>query len=93
MQTLHTITTQAVHDAFSLRGLEDGGGGLIRTSDPSLYMSEERLRLARLVLRLLPTGATISTAGKLAEVLAPSVAQAMKPTAADKAESPVMFFS
>jgi hypothetical protein len=73
MSDIRTITTQAVHDALALRGLEDGGGGFIRTASPVEYMGAERLRLARELLRHLPAGASLAGAHKLVEQLLPVV--------------------
>lgn len=89
MDDLRIATIRAIHDALALRGLEEGGGGLLRTAEPALYMSEDRLRLAREVLRLLPTGASILNAERLADELAPAVARAAKPMPAEPA--PPMF--
>lgn len=75
MSDLHTITTQAVHDALALRGLEDGGGGFIRTASPVEYMGAERLRLARDVLHHLPAGASVAGSRKLVEKMLPVVSR------------------
>jgi hypothetical protein len=73
MNDIRTVTTQAVHDALALRGLEDGGGGFIRTSAPAEYMAGDRLRLAREVLRHLPAGASFAGSRKLVEEMLPVV--------------------
>lgn len=92
MPTLHAITTQAVHDAFSLRGLEDGGGGLIRTASPEQYMAVERLQLAREVLRNLPAGASISRLDALVEKMLPVVQKWVLPEgAAAEQEQPKLY--
>jgi hypothetical protein len=67
MHQIRQLTIRAIHDALSLRGLEDGGGGFIRTSVPADYMTPERLRLAREVAKHLPDGATVLDADRLAE--------------------------
>jgi len=67
MTTVRELTIRAIHDALSLRGLEDGGGGFIRTTEPVCYMDAERMRLAREVAKHLPAGATVLDADRLAE--------------------------
>lgn len=94
MPNLRTVTSQAVHDALALRGLEDGGGGFIRTASPSEYMGEERLRLAREVLRHLPAGASTAGIKQLVERVLPVVSRLLRPgTAAPEAEQPLQFRS
>jgi hypothetical protein len=92
MPDILTITTQAVHDALALRGLEHGGGGIVRTAAPEHYMAGERLRLAREVLRHLPAGATSSATciKELAKKLLPVVSSVVKPA---DAEGPLTFYS
>ena len=70
MHQIRQLTIRAIHDALSLRGLEDGGGGFIRTSAPADYMTPERLRLAREVAKHLPAGATVLDADRLADRIA-----------------------
>lgn len=74
MHHIRQLTIRAIHDALSLRGLEDGGGCFIRTSAPADYMDAERLRLARAVAKHLPPGATVLDADRLAERIATVVA-------------------
>jgi hypothetical protein len=94
MPDVRTVTTQAVHDALALRGLEDGGGGFIRTASPTEYMGEERLRLAREVLRHLPAGASVAGIKQLVERVLPVVSGLLRPgTAAPQEEQPVQFRS
>jgi len=92
MPDLRTVTSQAVHDALALRGLEDGGGGFIRTSNPGEYMGGERLRLAREVLRHLPAGALVTGIEQLVERVLPVVSRLLRPgTAAPEAGQPLQF--
>lgn len=96
MTDLQTITTRAVHDALAIRGLEDGGGGFIRTTEPVDYMNADRLRLAREVLRHLPTGASTSNADQIAAKLMPLVSKMIQSTGTDHAEPApgrIMFLS
>ena len=67
MHQIRQLTIRAIYDALALRGLEDGGGGFIRTTEPVCYMDAERLRLARAVAKHLPAGATVLDADRLAE--------------------------
>jgi hypothetical protein len=92
MPDIRTITTQAVHDALALRGLEHGGDGIMRTAAPEHYMAGERLRLAREVLRHLPAGTTASATSikELVQKLLPVVSSAMKP---GDGEGPLTFYS
>ena len=78
MTTIRDLTIRAIHDALSLRGLEDGGGGFIRTTEPVCYMDAERLRLAREVAKHLPAGATVLDADRLADRIE-TVVRAMRP--------------
>jgi hypothetical protein len=80
MTDLRTITTQAIQDALAIRGLEDGGGGVIRSATPETYMDQPRLRLAREVLRYLPAGTTITGIASLVDKLSPVVSRAMQAT-------------
>ncbi len=75
MPDIRTVTTQAVHDALALRGLEDGGGGFIRTAAPAEYMAAARLRLAREVCRHLPAGASVANVNTLVEQMLPLVSK------------------
>ena len=84
---LRIATIRAIHDALSLRGLDDGGG-FLRTASPELYMDEGRLRLAREVLRLIPMGAV--NVESLADKIEPVVARTAKP---QPEPGPTMFFS
>jgi hypothetical protein len=79
MTEIRSITLRAIYDALAMRGLEDGGGGFIRTSAPDQYMDPERLRLAREVIEHLPRTATISGADSLVEQLVPVVLRTMRP--------------
>ena len=79
MTELRIATIRAIHDAMALRGLEDGGGGVIRTSDPQIYMSESRLRLAREAARHLPTGATVLDADRIADHIEPMIRAMLTP--------------
>lgn len=81
MTEIRSITLRAIYDALALRGLEDGGGGFIRTSATDQYMSPERLRLAREVIGHLPKTATMSGADSLVEQLVPVVLRTMQPGA------------
>jgi len=81
MNDIRTATIRAIHDALSLRGLEHGGGGFIRTSTPDTYMDVERLRLAREVLRHLPAGVSLTNAEQFAEQLSPIVLRTARPDA------------
>lgn len=74
LDTLSRQSVQAVLDAMALRGLEDGGGGFLTTSDPRTYMSADRLQLAKTALRMLPAGATLADAHRLAKEIAPRLA-------------------
>jgi hypothetical protein len=95
MTDLRTITTRAIHDAFALRGLEDGGGGFVRTSSPETYMDEGRLRLAREMLRHLPPGASLTGIGTLIDKLLPLVGSTLKQSVGDAPTEPdrIMFLS
>ena len=94
MTDLRTVTSHAVHDAFALRGLEDGGGGLIRAASPTEYMGEERLRLAREVLRHLPAGASVAGIKQLVKRVLPVVSGLLRPgSAAPQEEQPLQFRS
>jgi hypothetical protein len=64
---------QAVIDALALRGPDEHGGGFMVTSDPAEYLTGQRLRLAREALRLLPAGATMDDADRIAEKIAPRI--------------------
>jgi len=79
MNDLRITTIRAIHDALAIRGLVPGDGGVIRTASPELYMSEERLRLAREVLRHIPAGATATGLDELASKIEPVVARFAKP--------------
>ena len=81
MMQIRSITLQAIHDALALRGLEDGGGGFIRTTAGGEYMDPERLRLAREVIDHLPRTATVSGADSLVEQLVHVVLRTMQPRA------------
>jgi hypothetical protein len=94
MTDLRTVTTQAIHDALALRGLEDGGGGFLRTAAAAEYMAGDRLRLAREVLRHLPPGASLASIGKLVEQLLPVVSSLGQTATGDpKAGEPLQFHS
>jgi len=71
--TSFQTSRQAVIDALALRGPDEHGGGFITTADPVEYLSADRLRLAREALRLLPAGATIGDADRIAEMIAPRI--------------------
>lgn len=92
MFDIHTITTQAIHDALALRGLEHGGGGMIRTAAPEQYMAGDRLRLAREVLRHLPAGTRISAVPQLVPKMMPIVSRVMSPKPDDD-RGTLTFFS
>jgi len=77
MVDIHLITSQAIHDALALRGLE-GGSGFLRSAQPADYMSRERLRLAQEVLHHLPAGTRLTGIEQLVEQLLPIVASAMR---------------
>lgn len=79
MNDLRITTIRAIHDALALRGPEHGGGGIVRTALPEVYMSEDRLRLAREVLRHIPAGATATNVDELAAKVEPVVARLAKP--------------
>lgn len=93
MTDLRTITTRAIHDAFAIRGLEHGGGGLIRTASPETYMNEGRLRLAREVLRHLPPGTATTGVDRLVDKLAPLIAKVLNPSPGQAEAERIMFLS
>lgn len=94
MSDIRTVTSQAVHDALALRGLEDGGGGYIRTSTPVAYMGAERLRLAREVVRQLPAGALVTSIEQLVEKMLPVVSRLCQSgPGGGEAEQPLQFRS
>jgi hypothetical protein len=70
--TTHEIALQAIYDALALRGPDENGGYLM-TSEPTMHMSAERLRLARAVLKNLPPNTTHETASEVAVKLSPFV--------------------
>jgi len=94
MSDIRTVTSQAVHDALALRGLEDGGGGYIRTAAPVEYMGAARLRLAREVVRQLPAGASATSMEKLVEKMLPVVSRLCQSgPSGGEAEQPLQFRS
>ena len=93
MPDIRAITSQAVHDALALRGLEDGGGGFIRTASPSDYMGADRLRLARQLVPHLPPGASVTFIEKLVQQLLPVVAASLKPVEDAAAQAPLRLHS
>ena len=72
MQTIHAITVQAVRDAMTLQGPTEAGG-FITTSVPQDYMSPDRLRLAREVVKHLPPGAGLHDANRIATDIEPII--------------------
>lgn len=70
--TTHEIALQAIYDALALAG-PDAMGGYMRTSEPDMHMTAERLRLARAVLKNLPPNTTHETASEAAVKLCPFV--------------------
>lgn len=82
VEDIRTITSRALHDALAIRGLESGQGGFIRTTSPELYMSAERLRLARVAIEHLPANVSTVWSAKLIDQLVPIVSRAMQSTEA-----------
>jgi hypothetical protein len=80
MTDVHAITTQAIHDALSLRGPEVGGGGFIRTAAPAAYMSDQRLRLARVAAKHLPAGASTLDVERLTDTIEPFIRAILAPS-------------
>ena len=70
--TVHEIALQGIYDALALRGPDENGGYLM-TTEPTMHMSAERLRLARAILKNLPPNTTHETASAVAIKLAPFV--------------------
>jgi hypothetical protein len=73
MTEIRTVTLRAIYDALAMRGLEDGGGGFIRTSAPDHYMDAQRLRLARAAIKHLPDGAGFHDADRIATMIEPVI--------------------
>ena len=82
VEDIRTITSRALHDALAIRGLKSGESGFIRTAPPELYMSAERLRLARVAIEHLPENASTMRMAMLVDQLVPVVTQAMQLTVA-----------
>jgi hypothetical protein len=70
--TVFEMALTAVHDALAIGG-PNSTGGYMRTSDPAQHMSQERLRLARAVLKSLPPGTTATTAEAVAQKMVPLI--------------------
>jgi hypothetical protein len=70
--TTHEIALQGIYDAMALRGPDENGGYLM-TTEPTMHMSAERLRLARAILKNLPPNTTHETASEAAVKLCPFV--------------------
>ena len=90
MNDLRITTIRAIHDALAIRGPEHGGAGIVRTALPEVYMSEERLRLAREVLRHISGDTTVTNAEQLVAKIEPIVAKIARPEPDPPA---IMFFS
>jgi hypothetical protein len=70
--TTHEIALQGIYDALALRGPNENGGYLM-TTEPTMHMTAERLRLARAILKNLPPNTTQETADEVAVKLCPFV--------------------
>lgn len=66
---------QIVLDVLTLRGPDPNGGpGRMVTADPRLFMSAERLALAKRFARMVPAGTSVLTARRVADAIAPFLA-------------------
>ena len=70
--TMHELALQGIYDALALRGPDENGGYLM-TTEPTMHMTAERLRLARAILKNLPPNTTAETADAAAVKLHPFV--------------------
>ena len=66
-----TTAKQIARDILALRGPDPNGGpGWLVTADPALFMSAERLQLARKYSRLVPPGSSVADVPRLATTIA-----------------------
>lgn len=67
-----TVAQQIVLDVLALRGPDaNGGPGRMVTADPAVFMSPERLALARRYERMVPRGTSTADATRVATAIAP----------------------
>lgn len=94
MPDIRVTTCLAIEDALALRGLDGEGKGLIRTASPETYMSAERLRVARAVLRHLPRTVPTTSMASLIDRLVPVVSRMAEASHINTAlPGPAMFLS
>ena len=63
---------QIVADVLLLRGPDPNGGpGYMVSTEPQLFMSHERLALARRFAALVPGGTTMADVARIASAIAP----------------------
>jgi len=66
------LARQIVADVLLLRGPDPNGGpGYMVSTEPELFMSHERLTLARRYAALVPGGTTMADVARIASAIAP----------------------